>query len=364
MTTTGRGWPPRADERASRLGECSWQSFPATASASRSPSRRVQVLDAVRARRRHDVLRPRRGALAPHRRGAARQRARGTARARRDPARRGRRPVRPVRRARARAAAASCASNSTTTSTCVRPSSIPGVATPLAGEPAIDFVVVREGTEGPYAGNGGVAAQGHAARDRDRGQRQHRLRRRAGRARRVRARAGASAQAPDAGAQEQRADQRGRPVVPHGAAGREPSSPTSTVAYNHVDAATIYLVTDPGPLRRDRHRQPVRRHHHRPRGRDRRRHRPRRERQPRRQPHEPVHVRAGARLGARHRRAGQGRPDRGRAVGGDAARARRRVTTPRARVEAAVAADLASRDPKQPGTTSEIGERLAKAAAG
>ncbi|HYU02745.1 MAG TPA: isocitrate/isopropylmalate family dehydrogenase, partial [Jatrophihabitantaceae bacterium] len=35
-----------------------------------------------------------------------------------------------------------------------------------------------------------------------------------------------------------------------------------------------------------------------------------------------------------------------------------------ARVEAAVAADLAARDPRQPGTTSEIGERLAKAAAG
>jgi 3-isopropylmalate dehydrogenase len=35
-----------------------------------------------------------------------------------------------------------------------------------------------------------------------------------------------------------------------------------------------------------------------------------------------------------------------------------------ARVEAAVAADLASRDPKQPGSTAEIGERLAKAAAG
>jgi 3-isopropylmalate dehydrogenase len=35
-----------------------------------------------------------------------------------------------------------------------------------------------------------------------------------------------------------------------------------------------------------------------------------------------------------------------------------------ARVEAAVAADLAARDPKQPGTTSEIGERLAKASAG
>src|SRR6476469_9629590 len=35
-----------------------------------------------------------------------------------------------------------------------------GVASPLAGEPAIDFVVVREGTEGPYAGNGGVLRKG------------------------------------------------------------------------------------------------------------------------------------------------------------------------------------------------------------
>ena len=32
----------------------------------------------------------------------------------------------------------------------------PGVASPLAGDPAIDFVVIREGTEGPYVGNGGV----------------------------------------------------------------------------------------------------------------------------------------------------------------------------------------------------------------
>ncbi len=31
----------------------------------------------------------------------------------------------------------------------------PGAASPLAGEPDIDFVVVREGTEGPYAGAGG-----------------------------------------------------------------------------------------------------------------------------------------------------------------------------------------------------------------
>jgi 3-isopropylmalate dehydrogenase len=33
-----------------------------------------------------------------------------------------------------------------------------------------------------------------------------------------------------------------------------------------------------------------------------------------------------------------------------------------ARVEAAVAADLATRDPKAPGSTGEVGERLAKAA--
>ena len=38
----------------------------------------------------------------------------------------------------------------------------PGVATPLAGKtPAdIDMVVVREGTEGPYAGSGGVLRKG------------------------------------------------------------------------------------------------------------------------------------------------------------------------------------------------------------
>lgn len=39
----------------------------------------------------------------------------------------------------------------------LRPSVLlPGVAGPLAAPGEIDFVVVREGTEGPYAGNGGV----------------------------------------------------------------------------------------------------------------------------------------------------------------------------------------------------------------
>lgn len=36
----------------------------------------------------------------------------------------------------------------------------PGVKSPLAGVEKIDFVVVREGTEGPYVGTGGVLAEG------------------------------------------------------------------------------------------------------------------------------------------------------------------------------------------------------------
>ena len=43
----------------------------------------------------------------------------------------------------------------------LRPSRLfAGVASPLAGEPQIDFVVVREGTEGPYTGNGGAIRVG------------------------------------------------------------------------------------------------------------------------------------------------------------------------------------------------------------
>jgi 3-isopropylmalate dehydrogenase len=36
----------------------------------------------------------------------------------------------------------------------------PGVSSPLAGSPDIDFVVIREGTEGPYTGNGGAIRVG------------------------------------------------------------------------------------------------------------------------------------------------------------------------------------------------------------
>ncbi|MEW1737299.1 3-isopropylmalate dehydrogenase [Nocardia beijingensis] len=43
----------------------------------------------------------------------------------------------------------------------LRPSKLfPGVTSPLAGNPDIDFVVVREGTEGPYTGTGGAIRVG------------------------------------------------------------------------------------------------------------------------------------------------------------------------------------------------------------
>ncbi|MCH0537980.1 3-isopropylmalate dehydrogenase [Streptomyces sp. MUM 203J] len=46
----------------------------------------------------------------------------------------------------------------------LRPSKLfPQTETPLAGRPDIDFVVVREGTEGPYTGNGGALRTGTPA---------------------------------------------------------------------------------------------------------------------------------------------------------------------------------------------------------
>ncbi|MBF4620419.1 3-isopropylmalate dehydrogenase [Clavibacter sp. VKM Ac-2542] len=43
----------------------------------------------------------------------------------------------------------------------LRPTALlPGVTSPLAAPGEVDFVVVREGTEGPYAGNGGVLRRG------------------------------------------------------------------------------------------------------------------------------------------------------------------------------------------------------------
>jgi 3-isopropylmalate dehydrogenase len=237
-----------------------------------------------------------------------------------------------------------------------------GVTSPLAGEPAIDFVVIREGTEGPYTGNGGSLRKGTP----------HEIATEVS----VNTAYGVERVVRDAFARAQARPRKHltlvhkNNVLTHAGdlwfrtvarVGEE--FPDVTVAYNHVDAATIYLVTDPGRydvivtdnlfgdiitdlaaaiaggiglaasgnLDVSRANPSM---------------------------FEPVH-------GSAPDIAGQGKADPTAAVlsvsmllahVGEADAA--------AKVEAAVAGDLASRDASRPGSTAEIGERLAKAAAG
>ncbi len=127
----------------------------------------------------------------------------------------------------------------------LRPSRrFPGVPTPLAGDPQFDFVVVREGTEGPYTGNGGAIRVGTP----------HEVATEVS----VNTRFGVERVVRNA---FERAQQRrkhvtlvhktnvltfagslwARAVDEIGA-----EFPDVETAYCHVDAATIYLVTDPG----------------------------------------------------------------------------------------------------------------------
>ena len=120
----------------------------------------------------------------------------------------------------------------------------PGVSSPLAGNPEIDFVVVREGTEGPYTGNGGairVGTPNEVATEVS-----------------VNTAFGVRRVVKDA---FERARQRRKHLtLVHknnvltfagklwtrvvAQVGEE--YPDVEVAYQHVDAATIFLVTDPG----------------------------------------------------------------------------------------------------------------------
>jgi hypothetical protein len=86
----------------------------------------------------------------------------------------------------------------------------PGVETPLKdkGPEDIDFVVVRENTEGLYAGVGGFAAQGHPARGLGAGGRLHAHGRGALHPLRLRAGEDARGEEADDGGQVQRADLR------------------------------------------------------------------------------------------------------------------------------------------------------------
>ncbi|WAX57883.1 3-isopropylmalate dehydrogenase [Jatrophihabitans cynanchi] len=244
----------------------------------------------------------------------------------------------------------------------LRPAKLyPGVATPLAGEPPIDFVVVREGTEGPYAGNGGTLRKGTP----------HEIATEVS----VNTAFGVERVVRDAFGRAQARPRKHLTLVHktnvltnagdlwfRTVQAVKDEFPDVEVAYNHVDAATIYLVTDPGRydvivtdnlfgdiltdlaaaiaggiglaasgnLDVSRTNPSM---------------------------FEPVH-------GSAPDIAGQGKADPTAAVLSVAMLLEHVGESEAARnVEAAVAADLAARDPKAPGSTAEIGERLAKAAA-
>ncbi|MED5800869.1 3-isopropylmalate dehydrogenase [Gordonia sp. Z-3] len=119
-----------------------------------------------------------------------------------------------------------------------------GVTSPLAGDPDIDFVVVREGTEGPYTGNGGairVGTPNEVATEVSVNTRFgiERVVRNAFERARVRRKKLTLVHKTNvltfAGAMWSRT------VAEVGA-----EYPDVTTDYCHVDAATIYLVTDPG----------------------------------------------------------------------------------------------------------------------
>ncbi|QEV20426.1 3-isopropylmalate dehydrogenase [Streptomyces alboniger] len=128
----------------------------------------------------------------------------------------------------------------------LRPSKLlPGVATPLAGQPEIDFIVVREGTEGPYTGNGGSIRTGTP----------HEIATEVS----VNTAFGVERVVRDAFARAQ-ARPRKKLTLVHknnvlAYAGHlwtnvfnrvAKEFPEVTTDYLHVDAATIFLVTDPG----------------------------------------------------------------------------------------------------------------------
>ena len=126
----------------------------------------------------------------------------------------------------------------------LRPSRLfPGVRSPLADPGDIDFVVVREGTEGPYVGNGGALRVGTA----------HEVATEVS----VNTAFGAERVVRDAFRRAQRRRRRVTLVHKHNVltyAGHlwrrtvervAAEHPDVTVDYLHVDAATIFLVTEP-----------------------------------------------------------------------------------------------------------------------
>jgi 3-isopropylmalate dehydrogenase len=127
----------------------------------------------------------------------------------------------------------------------LRPTTLfPGIASPLANPGEVDFVVVREGTEGPYVGNGGAIRRGTPNEI----------------ANEVSVNTAFGVERVVRYAFEQAEQRRKKLTLVHktnvltfagGLWKRIVDSvaaehPAVTVDYLHVDAATIFLVTDPG----------------------------------------------------------------------------------------------------------------------
>jgi hypothetical protein len=187
----------------------------------------------------------------------------------------------------------------------------PGVVSPVAGltPERCDFVVVRENTESVYAGAGGALYRGtpHEVATQES----------------VNTRHGVERVLRFAFEQAQRRD--GKLTLVHKTNVLVHAGDLWMRTFEEVGRRRLpgrrarlrprrrglpVLRHAAGTLRRGGHREPLRRHHHRPRrggaGRD----GARSVRQPRSDPPGSVDVRAGPRLGARHRRDRQGRPDR------------------------------------------------------
>ncbi|MGC4960166.1 3-isopropylmalate dehydrogenase [Gordonia sp. DT218] len=127
----------------------------------------------------------------------------------------------------------------------LRPSRrLPGVTSPLAGDPDIDFVVVREGTEGPYTGNGGAIRVGtpHEVATEVSVNTRFGVERVVRNAfERARARRKKLTLVHKTNVLTFAGSMWSRTVAEVGA-----EYPDVDTDYCHVDAATIYLVTDPG----------------------------------------------------------------------------------------------------------------------
>ncbi|MXP20926.1 3-isopropylmalate dehydrogenase [Gordonia sp. HNM0687] len=121
---------------------------------------------------------------------------------------------------------------------------LPGVTSPLAGDPEIDFVVVREGTEGPYTGNGGAIRVGtpHEVATEVSVNTRFGIERVVRNAfERARARRKKLTLVHKTNVLTFAGSMWSRTVADVGA-----EYPDVTTDYCHVDAATIYMVTDPG----------------------------------------------------------------------------------------------------------------------